>query len=178
MSRHAFLALAVLVGLLTAACGTGRDPDERILPATSAPPATTSAPDVINVQLRDLTIVAETAVSAEERGQGLSDRLSLAQNAGMLFFMGEERIPGFHMRNMQFSLDFVWISADGRVVDLAENVLHPAAAGETLSGISPSDPVKYVLEVNAGIVQESGIEIGDQVGFEPDILVNSSTTAP
>ncbi len=137
------------------------------------PTALTSAPDVVEVRIGDLTIVAETAVSAEERGQGLSDRPSLSQNAGMLFFMGETRIPGFHMRNMQFPLDFVWISADGRVADLTENVLHPAAAGETLSGISPSAPVTYVLEVNAGVIEAAGVEIGDLVAFEPDILASS-----
>ena len=139
------------------------------------PTAPTPALDVVDVHIGDLTIVAETAVSAEERGQGLSDRPSLARNAGMLFFMGEARIPGFHMRNMQFPLDFVWISADGRVVDLTENVLHPAAAGETLSGISPSAPVTYVLEVNAGVIEAAGVEIGDLVAFEPDIRARSSS---
>ena len=139
------------------------------------PTAPRPAPDVVDVHIGDLTIVAETAVSAEERGQGLSDRPSLAQNAGMLFFMGEARTPGFHMRNMQFPLDFVWISADGRVADLTENVLHPAVAGETLSGISPSAPVTYVLEVNAGVIEAAGIEIGDLVAFEPDILASSSS---
>ncbi len=178
MPRYALLALVVLVGLLTAACGTGSDPEAPTLPATQAPPAPTAAFDVVDVRIGELTIVAETAISAEERGQGLSDRLSLGQDAGMLFFLGEERIPGFHMRNMQFPLDFVWISADGRVVDLTENVLHPAAAGETLSGISPLSPVMYVLEVNTGVIETSGIEIGDQVGFDPDILASSSTATP
>ncbi len=158
------------------ACGS--DSDLATSPATQIPADPTSAPDVIDVLIGDLTIFAETAVSAEERGQGLSDRPSLAQNAGMLFFMGEARIPGFHMRNMQFPLDFVWISADGRVADLTENVLHPAAAGETLSGISPSAPVTYVLEVNVGVIEASGVEIGDLIVFDPDILASASSTAP
>ena len=178
MTRHALLALAVVVGLLMVACGPGGDPEAPTLPATEVQPAPTAALEVVDIHVSELTIVAEMAVSAEERGQGLSDRLSLAQNAGMLFFLGEERIPGFHMRNMQFPLDFVWISADGRVVDLTENVLHPAAAGETLSGISPSDPVTYVLEVNTGVIEASGIEIGDQLAFDPDILASPSTANP
>ncbi len=176
MPKLTLLTLVVLVGFLTAACGSDAEPSTPL--ATQVLPAPTSPPDVVDVHIRDLTIVAETAVSAEERGQGLSDRPSLAQNAGMLFFMGEARIPGFHMRNMQFPLDFVWISADGRVVDLTENVLHPAAAGETLSGVSPSAPVMYVLEVSAGVIEAAGIEIGDLVAFEPDILASSSSTAP
>lgn len=130
----------------------------------------TGIPDAVTVYLRDVTFVAETAVTPEERGQGLSGRQSLADGAGMLFFQQEERIPGFHMRDMQFPLDFVWIAADGTVADLTEHVPHPELAGETLTGISPSVPVLFVLEVNAGVIGATGLEVGDQLRFEPDIL--------
>jgi uncharacterized membrane protein (UPF0127 family) len=100
----------------------------------------------------------------------------------MLFFMSEERVPGFHMNDMLIPLDFVWIAADGTVVDLTENVPHPAANnGEVLTGISPSEPVMYVLEVNAGVIETWGLQIGDLVTFVPDILAmagSSEATVP
>ena len=86
----------------------------------------------------------------------------------MLFVFDEERIPSFTMRGMRFPLDFVWISADRRVVDVTEDVPAPAAPGDELSGISPGDPVLWVLEVNAGLVSEEGIGVGDDVTFEPE----------
>lgn len=174
MPRSAALALSLLFVLLAAACG-GSDGPEQLVPTATAVATPTRRPtpapvESVEVRIRDLVIQAETAITAEERGQGLSDRPSLAEDAGMLFFMSEPRIPGFHMRNMQFPLDFIWISAVGVVVDVTENVPHPAEAGETFSGISPNEPVLFVLEVNAGVVHATGIEIGDAVAFEPDIL--------
>ena len=57
------------------------------------------------------------------------------------------------------------------MVDLTENVPHPAANnGEVLTGISPSEPVKYVLEVNAGVIETWNLQIGDLVTFEPEIF--------
>ena len=86
----------------------------------------------------------------------------------MLFVFDEERIPGFTMRGMRFPLDFLWISADRRVVDVTEDVPAPAAPGDELSGIRPSEPVLYVLEVNAGVVREVGVAVGDDVTFDPE----------
>lgn len=86
----------------------------------------------------------------------------------MLFVFEDERIPGFTMRRMRFPLDFIWISADRRVVDVTEDVPAPVAPGDERSGISPGEPVLYVLEVNAGVVSEEGIGVGDDVAFEPE----------
>jgi uncharacterized membrane protein (UPF0127 family) len=152
-------------------CGDG---DAPVSPETPAPSATAlvtpTPPETVTIQIRDLVVEAETAVTPEERGEGLSNRPSMPRNEGMLFYLIQERIPGFHMNEMQFPLDFVWISADGVVVDLTENVPEPAVAGETISGISPREAVLYTLELNAGVIDEAGLEIGDSVTFTPNIL--------
>ena len=171
MFPRAPVALLVLAVFLIAGCGdsNARLPDTPVATEQAVPSPT--PPESVQVRIRDLVVQAETAVTAEERGQGLSDRTSLAGDAGMLFFMTEEHVPGFHMSNMLIPLDFVWISTNGTVVDLTEDVPHPAANnGEVLTGISPSEPVKYVLEVNTGTIETWGLQIGDVVTFEPDIL--------
>ncbi len=171
MSLRAFVTLLVLAVVLIAGCGDSDDRAQATPAATEQAGPSPTPPESVRVHIRDLVIQAETAVTAEDRGHGLSDRPSLADDAGMLFFMSKERIPGFHMNDMLIPLDFVWIVADGTVVDLTENVPHPAANnGEVLTGISPSEPVMYVLEVNAGVIETWDLQIGDVVTFEPDIL--------
>jgi uncharacterized membrane protein (UPF0127 family) len=123
----------------------------------------------IEVRVGGLTIQAEVARTVEERAQGLSGRDSLPRDAGMLFVLDEEGRPGFWMKDMRFPLDFIWISRDRHVVDLTENVPDPETAGTTVSGIQPDQPALYVLEVNAGVVQEYGVQAGDAVSFEPDV---------
>ena len=171
MSLRALLTLLGLAVVVIAGCADSGERAQDTPLATEQAVSSPTPPEIVQVHIRELVIQAEAAVTAEERGQGLSDRQSLAADAGMLFFMAEERVPGFHMSNMLISLDFLWISTSGTGVDLTENVPHPEANdGEVLTGISPREPVKYVLEVNAGVIETWDLQVGDLVTFEPDIL--------
>ncbi len=127
--------------------------------------------DRVDVRVSGLAIEAEVARTVEERAQGLSDRDSLAQGKGMLFIFEDDGRPGFWMRRMRFPLDFIWISVGGRVVDLTEDVPppEPDVPDTDLPLYRPVAPVRYILEVNAGVAREEGIEVGDDVTFEPDI---------
>ena len=144
--------LVALAAAFAFACGSDT-------PATSRPEELATAARV-EVRIGDLVIDAEPARTGEERALGLGGRESMADEEGMLFFQGEERIPSFTMRGMLFPLDFIWISADLRVADVTENVPHQALSGELISGIQPDVAALYVLEVNAGIVEAFGIEVG------------------
>ena len=171
MSLRTFVTLLVLAVVLIAGCGDSDGGAQGTAAGTGQAAPSPTPPETVRVHIRELVIQAETAFTAEDRGHGLSDRASLADDAGMLFFMSEERVPGFHMNDMLIPLDFVWIVADGTVADLTENVPHPAANNdEVLTGISPSEPIMYVLEVNAGVIETWDLQIGDVVTFEPDIL--------
>ena len=172
-SPLALLAALALAALLAFACDDS-DPTpvattglETVTPNPTLV-ATASPDELIEIQIGDLVIHAEAAVTPEERAQGLSDRDSMALDAGMLFVFSEERMPSFTMRRMRFPLDFIWVSADRRVVDLTENVPNPNAPGEEINDISPSVNVLYVVEVNAGVIAGNGIEIGDEVTFDRD----------
>ena len=53
-----------------------------------------------------------------------------------------------------------------RVAELTENISHVQDLGTVDIAIySPSTPIKYVLEINGGISQVAGIQIGQQVRF-------------
>jgi hypothetical protein len=125
---------------------------------------------LIEVRIGNVTIRAEVADTPQERGRGLSGRDSMAEDAGMLFVLESERQPGFWMQGMRFPLDFVWISGDRRVVDLTEDLPAPdPAAPAEFARITPSAPVRYVLEVNAGTIRRAGVALADAVSFEPDV---------
>ncbi|HEY4510000.1 MAG TPA: DUF192 domain-containing protein [Candidatus Paceibacterota bacterium] len=100
-----------------------------------------------------------------EQARGLSGRESREENAGMLFVYETLVTPGFWMKEMNFSIDIIWIDADKRVVDISENL-----APETFPELfHPRSPVQYVLEVNAGWADAHNISIGDPVEFQLDL---------
>lgn len=121
--------------------------------------------NIPSVSINGKNILVEIAKTPAEQAAGLGFRDSLGKDDGMLFIFEEEIMPGFWMKSMEFPIDIVWISGDA-VVGVSENIQPPTgAADENLTVYSPPEPVNYVLEVNAGIVAENGIKIGDKVGF-------------
>ncbi len=116
-----------------------------------------------SVTIRNQKIFVEMAVTESEKRNGLSSRKNLPHNQGMLFLMGEPAYHGFWMKDMKFPLDFIWIR-DKAVVDITENVPHPVD-GNPPANIKPRDPADKVLEVNAGIIKQLEIQVGDIVNF-------------
>ena len=154
MRLHALRSAAVLLTALAVALGACGD----------------GATERITVIAGGLTIDAEVVRSAAGRAQGLGERDSLAADEGMLFVFDEERVVRFWMRGMRFPLDFIWIAANGTIVDLTEGVPppEPGAEDSALPLYQPGMPVLYVLEVNAGGVRQGGVQIGGAVTFEPE----------
>lgn len=79
----------------------------------------------------------------------------------MLFVYEEPTTPSFWMRDMNFAIDIIWVNADGQIVDVMTHIT-PDTYPQTFE---PNQPVKYVLEVNAGFTQEHAIKAGDLVEF-------------
>lgn len=94
--------------------------------------------------------------------QGLSDRPSMDRNHGMLFELGDRDLHTFWMNRMHFNLDLIWIDGD-RVVEIAENLPAPRL-GEYPFTYTPEAEANRVLEVNAGMVAETGLRVGDTIG--------------
>lgn len=154
MRLHALRSAAVLLTTLAVALGACGD----------------GGTERITVIAGGLTIDAEVVRSPADRSQGLGERDSLAADEGMLFVFDEERVVRFWMRHMRFPLDFIWIAANGTIVDLTEGVAPPEPGTEdsALPLYQPGMPVLYVLEVNAGGVRQGGVQIGGAVTFEPE----------
>ena len=116
-----------------------------------------------SVELGGVRIRAELATSSAAIQKGLSGRAALEADAGMLFIFPQADRYRFWMPDMHFPLDIIWIY-NGIITDMDEDVsdtfdpAHP-------DFYSPSSPVHYVLEVNAGFARKHGLHIGDPVRF-------------
>jgi len=101
------------------------------------------------------------ASTSEARSQGLSNRVSLSEDTGMLFIFPEPGHYGFWMKDMHFDLDMIWIDAAKKVVGVAKGT---AAASYPYVFMPPRD-IQYVLEVNAGYADIMGIATGTALSF-------------
>jgi uncharacterized membrane protein (UPF0127 family) len=118
-------------------------------------------------QLQQLEIVSkngthvfgvEMAVTPEEQARGLMFRRELPEKQGMLFDFKREQPTSFWMKNTYVPLDMIFIRADGRILNIAENTV---PLSEAL--VASRGPVQAVLEVIAGTTKKLGIATGDRV---------------
>lgn len=113
---------------------------------------------IINNQM----IKVEIAQTVNQQRQGLSNRVSLGENEGMLFKFSDYKIRSFWMKEMNFPLDIVWIK-DDKIVGIEANVPYPFEKDSQLPLYKSPTVVNYVLEVNAGFCEKNKIGIGDKV---------------
>ena len=111
----------------------------------------------------DQCIRAEVVQTLEARGRGLQFRESLGQDRGMLFIFSASRPHSFWMKNTLIPLDIIWMDHNRRIVFIASNVL--PCKTEQCPVYAPGRNAAYVLEVNAGVAVEFGLNIGDQAVF-------------
>ena len=117
----------------------------------------------ITKQKVDTLIVAldiEFAESEYETQTGLMYRNGMEDHQGMLFIFSEERMHSFYMKNTEFPLDIIYIKADSTIASFQEN-----AQPYNETGLSSQVPIKYVLEVNAGLAEKWLLEVGDKIEY-------------
>ena len=150
----AFLLLALSVSVLVFLSGG----------APYAPPGT----KLTNIFLGNLPLKVEIASSDTERRLGLGGRDGLEPDQGMLFVFEYPQKLSFWMRDMFFPIDIIWLDENYTVVDISKYV-RPDTYPEIFS---PKIPAQYVLEVNGGLSDSFGIEVGTRVTFSKNFLTN------
>jgi uncharacterized membrane protein (UPF0127 family) len=103
------------------------------------------------------TIYVDLAENAAQQELGLGNRASLGAHQGMLFLFTTDDVHEFWMKDMSFSIDMVWLSADGTIIYIQPNVApstYPDAFG-------PNELSRYVLELPANFASTHGIKVGD-----------------
>lgn len=89
---------------------------------------------------------------AEQR-RGLMFVRDLAPTAGMLFVYREPAYLSMWMKNTFIPLDILFIRSDGSVSSIGYD-----AEPQSLQSIAALEPVRYVLELNAGIAEKYSID--------------------
>jgi|SRR5579871_3958195 len=123
-----------------------------ILPATSRQ----------QVKINGHTISIQVATTDAQKRQGLSDRDSLPQDAGMLFLFDHPDYYLFWMRHMKIPLDIIYLNGN-KIVTMMQDVKNPPYSVENPPILKPIAPADKVLEVNAGTAKKYNLKIGDSI---------------
>jgi len=102
-------------------------------------------------------LVAELAVTDEERAIGLMFRASLPDGEGMLFVFERDQPLSFWMQNTFIPLSIAFIASDGRIDEIRD--MRPL----DLAAVASSRPARYALEVPQGWFGRAGVQVGDFV---------------
>ena len=133
---------------------------------SSAFSQTTDSPPSLNTKTlysktHDLALEVEVAASQTQREKGLMYRNSLGENQGMLFNYTDEAPRRVWMKNTLLALDVLFLSHDGRIVSILEN-LQPCTH-DPCRIYDSGKPATYMLEVNAGYVKKHSIKADDRL---------------
>lgn len=163
MFKQLFLPL-IAVGLFVALVGylTQVGEGKRTLPFEITSSSPTPTKNVVKVGEREVSV--DVADTNSERQKGLSGKMSLGENEGLLFvFDQKDTTPSFWMKDMNFSIDIIWID-DGKVEKIEKNVApEPGVPDNKLKIYYPGSPIDYAVEVQAGFAEKNGISVGTTV---------------
>jgi uncharacterized membrane protein (UPF0127 family) len=134
----------------------------------------TSRPETVWIEIAGEPFELELALDPEARYRGLSRRLSLARNGGMLF---ANPVPGpmaMVMRDCPIAIDVAFLDLGGRVVAIHEMQPEtPRRSDESsatyearLPVYESGAPAGFAIEVAGGRFPELGLRVGDRVVFD------------
>ena len=106
------------------------------------------------------------ADTPEERRQGLSGTEPLGPLEGKLFLFDDSDRHGIWMKDMNYSIDILWIDEELEIAHIEESV-----SPETYPQIfRPVEPARYVLETSAQFVNIHSVEVGQRVSLPPSLI--------
>jgi uncharacterized membrane protein (UPF0127 family) len=118
------------------------------------------------VELKGQRFEVEIADTPQLKAQGLMFRDALQPDYGMLFIFQDESPRAFWMRNTRIPLDILYFDSQMTLVSAAENV-RPCRV-ERCPSYPSQGPARYVLEINAGLASQMGVQKGDRLTLHLD----------
>jgi uncharacterized membrane protein (UPF0127 family) len=108
----------------------------------------------------EIKLDIEIADTEFDTQTGLMYRDSMAKNQAMLFVFDDVTERYFYMKNTKIPLDIIYIGANKSIVSFQKN-----AKPFDENSLPSNAPAKYVLEVNAGLVDTWGLSVGDKIEY-------------
>ena len=100
----------------------------------------------------------EIARTLPQKSVGLSNRIKLCQNCGMVFIFAKDGIQPFWMKDTLIPLDMIWINSNGQITDIITTT-----DINSTKILQNTKPAKYVIELNADDSRKIGLETGDTI---------------
>lgn len=152
------LAFAILLVVIVAYRFSAKDHQYACAFKISSQPLPETEGDAFRV---DTCVKLEVVSTASERTLGLSGRESMLREQGMLFDFVTTGKYCMWMKDMNFPLDMLWLSADKRIVEIKEDVT-PETYPQTFCG---PESARYVVEVNSGVSKAGNLQLGQSLRF-------------
>jgi len=99
--------------------------------------------------------------SHRQRQRGLMHIANLPQDKGMLFHFAPPRHVSMWMKNTLIKLDIIFIDTNKKIIKIHHN-----AKPLSTKSIPSNKKAEWVLEINGGLSETNGLNIGDTVNFE------------
>jgi uncharacterized membrane protein (UPF0127 family) len=100
---------------------------------------------------------AEIADCQKTRSQGLMGRLSLEENAGMLFVFDDVKPRSFWMKETYIPLSIAYLDKHGKIINIE------AMSPLNLQGVRSMQPAKYAIEMSEGWFSKNNVVPGNIV---------------
>lgn len=107
-------------------------------------------------QFGDARFRISVADDPAEQAKGLMFVDQMSTLEGMLFIYDQTSPKSFWMKNTLIPLDMLFVGQDGRILNI-----HPNAQPLDETPVSSVYPVSHVLEINGGLSDRLGIQVGD-----------------
>lgn len=108
----------------------------------------------------EVFVDVEIAQTDEARLEGLMNRESLPEDAGMMFIYFEPTISGFWMKDTSIPLSIAFIDEEQTITEIID--MEPCTK-DPCPSYTPKSAYTAALEVNMGAFDEWGIDVGDTV---------------
>ncbi len=103
----------------------------------------------------------EVADTPSKMERGLMFRKKLDKNKGMIFVYPTPQPSAFWMKNCLIHLDIIWLSKNGRILHMLENV--PPCYGDNCKTYTYNGRAKYVLELHHHTISRFALKVGDRI---------------
>ncbi|HEX9814268.1 MAG TPA: DUF192 domain-containing protein [Myxococcota bacterium] len=161
---HFRTAIFALLAAIALACTQSESPSTAPL----------EVPEALWVEIAGEPFELELALDAASRHMGLSGRLAIEPNGGMLFVNAVERPQAMVMRDCAIPIDVAFLDASGLVVAIHEMrpelPRRPAESQREyesrLRVYSSGAPAGFAIETAGGRLDEIGLQVGDRVVFD------------